>query len=110
MQHRQDKINEEIKHVLAEVLRDMKDPRVSTMISVVGVDATKDLKQAKVYVSILGEEAQQNAAMKAIKTASGFIRHELGGKIDLHYTPELVFILDHSIEQGARIEELLKKK
>lgn len=109
MNHRLDKINGEIKRVLAGILRGLKDPRISTMTSIIGVEATKDLKQAKVFVSILGNEQQQAEAVRGLASAEGFIRRELGAKIDLHFTPQLTFVLDRSIETGARIDQLIRE-
>jgi ribosome-binding factor A len=109
MNHRLDKINGELKRVLAGVLREVKDPRISTMTTVTGVEATKDLKQAKVFVSVLGTEEQQKAALKGLHSAEGFIRRELGMNIDLHFTPQLTFVLDRSMETGAKIDKLIRE-
>ncbi|MDR1101174.1 MAG: 30S ribosome-binding factor RbfA [Clostridiales bacterium] len=108
MQHRMDKINEGIKRDIAAVIREVKDPRVAAMTSVVGVATTKDLKQAKVFVSVMGNESEQKETLNGLKSAGGFIRRELGERIDLHFTPELIFVLDHSMETGAKINSILK--
>jgi len=109
MQHRQEKINWEIKRVIAEILTEVKDPRLGKMISVTDVEATNDLKQAKVFVSVLGDEKMKQEAMDVLKTSAGFIRHELGEKMELHTLPDLIFALDESIDNGARIDEILNE-
>jgi len=109
MAHRQQKVNEEIKRALAEILRDVKDPRLGELISVTGVEATSDLKQAKVFVSVFGDTYAKKEAMKGLEAADGFIRYELGERIDLHTLPDLIFELDNSIDNGARIDKILKE-
>ena len=101
------RINEDIQRVLATLLRDIKDPRVNQgMISVVAVDTTSDLHQAKVYLSVFGLSSEKEFK-KGLKSASGYLRHELGQSLSLRHTPELLFELDKSIERGARISTLL---
>ncbi len=104
-----DKINEEVRRELAVIIRDLKDTRIPLMTSVVAVSVTNDLRYAKAYISVMGDEATQKRAMEGLKSAAGFVRREIGRKIDLRYTPEFIFELDHSIEHGAHIDELLKK-
>lgn len=104
-----DKINEEVRRELAAIIRDLKDVRIPLMTSVVAVSVTNDLRYAKAYISVMGDEATQKRAMEGLKSAAGFVRREIGKKIDLRYTPEFIFELDHSIEHGAHIDELLKK-
>lgn len=102
-----DKINEEVKRELANIIRELKDTRIPLMTSVVTVNVTNDLRYAKAYISVMGDEETKNKAMQGLKSAAGFIRRELGKRIDLRYTPEFVFELDDSIEHGANIERLL---
>ncbi|MFQ7292659.1 MAG: 30S ribosome-binding factor RbfA [Monoglobales bacterium] len=104
-----DKINEEVRRELANIIRELKDTRIPMMTSVVAVNVTNDLRYAKAYISVMGDEETQKKAMEGLKSAAGFVRREIGKRIDLRYTPELIFELDHSIEHGAHIEELLKK-
>ncbi|HIT85587.1 MAG TPA: 30S ribosome-binding factor RbfA [Candidatus Ornithomonoglobus intestinigallinarum] len=104
-----DKINEEVRRELASVIRDLKDSRIPMMTSVVSVSVTSDLRYAKAYISVMGDEQTQKKALEGLKSAAGFVRREMGKRVDLRYTPEFVFVLDHSIEHGARIDELLKK-
>ena len=102
-----DKINEEVKRELASVIRDLKDSRIPLMTSVVTVNVTNDLRYAKAYISVMGDEETKKSAMQGLKSASGFIRREMGRRVDLRYTPEFIFELDTSIEHGANIEKLL---
>ena len=107
--NRIDRISEEVKKELSLVVRELKDPRLNTsMVSVVNVTVTKDLRFAKAYISVLGDDAAKKDAMDALKGAAGFIRKEIGHRIDLRYTPEFSFVLDDSIEYGSHINEVLK--
>ena len=103
-----DRIAEEVKKELSGIIRDLKDPRIPQMTSVVRVDITNDLRHAKAYISIMGSEEEKKAAIKGLQSAAGFVRHEVGSRVDLRYTPEFTFILDTSIEYGAHINELLR--
>ena len=101
------RINEEIQKELASLIRNLKDPRVQdTMISITRVEATPDLRYAKVYVSFLQEDRAEGA-MKGLKSASGYLRRELGHALNLRYTPELMWALDDSITYGARMLKLI---
>ena len=101
------RINDDIQRVLAAKLRDVKDPRVQQgMISVTRVETTGDLRYCKVWLSVLGLENEKEFR-KGLKSASGWLRRELGAVLDLRYTPELVFEVDHSIEYGAHISEMI---
>ena len=101
------RINEEIQRELSELLRSVKDPRVQkTMISVTRVQTTSDLRYAKVYVSMLDKD-QTREVLKGLKSAGGWLRRELGARLQLRYTPELVWEEDTSITHGARIFDIL---
>lgn len=104
-----DKINEEVRRELAAVIRELKDARIPMMTSVVAVHVTNDLRYAKAYISVMGTEEEQKKAIEGLKSAAGFVRREIGRRVDLRYTPEFIFELDHSIEHGAHIDALLKK-
>ena len=105
--NRINRINEEIQKELASLLRQVKDPRVQdTMISVTRVETTPDLRFAKVYVSFLQEERAAEA-MKGLKSASGYLRRELGHALQLRHTPQLQWSLDDSITYGAKLLELI---
>lgn len=103
-----DKINGEVMRELANVIRELKDSRIPLMTSVVAVHVTNDLRYAKAYISVMGDEETQKKAMQGLKNAAGYIRREIGKRIDLRYTPEFVFELDKSIEHGSHIDKLLK--
>lgn len=100
--------NDDIQRVLASKLREIKDPRVQQgMISVTRVETTGDLRYAKVWLSVLGLENEKEFK-RGLKSAAGWLRHELGQVLELRYTPELVFELDHSIEYGAHISQVIQ--
>lgn len=99
--------NDDIQRVLSSLLRSIKDPRVNQgMISVTRVDTTGDLRYSKIYLSVFGLQDEKEFK-KGLKSASGWLRRELGKSLDLRYTPELVFELDRSIEYGAHINDLI---
>lgn len=101
------KINEEVRRELSAILREVKDSRIPMMTSIVAVNVTNDLSYAKVYVSIIGDESVQKKALEGLKSAAGFMRREVGRRISIRHTPELIFEIDHSIEHGAHINEVL---
>ena len=101
------RINEEIQRELSALIPAVKDPRVSGMISVTAVESTPDLRYAKAYISVLDKENGERV-LKGLRSASGWLRRELGSALKLRYTPELVFQLDDSIDKGAHILELLR--
>ena len=104
---RTDRISEEIKKELSSVIRDLKDPRIPMMTSVVSVDVTNDLRYAKAYISIMGNDEEKKDALKGLRAAAGFIRREIGSRIKLRCVPEFSFEQDNSIEYGAHINKLL---
>ena len=101
------RINEEIQRELAALIPNVKDPRVTGMISVTAVDTTPDLRYAKVYVSLL-DKSDCTQVLKGLKSASGWLRRELWHALSLRCTPELTFVEDDSIDQGAHILSLLR--
>lgn len=104
---RMGRINEEIQRALSELIRTVKDPRVQGLISITRVDTTADLKYAKVYVSVL-DKSDADQVVKGLKSASGYLRRELGHALSLRSTPELTFIRDDSMAKGARILEIIE--
>ena len=107
--HRQEKLGELIAVELSELIRTrLKDPRIG-FASITHVEVSGDLRHAKVFVSVMGSPEEQVATMKGLKHATGFLRHELASRLVLRFMPELVFKLDTSIAEGARILELLQK-
>ena len=101
------RINEEIQRELAALIPTVKDPRVTGMISVTAVEATPDLKYAKIYVSVL-DKANETQVLKSLKSAGGYLRRELGRTLNLRNTPELTFVPDDSIDRGAHILAMLR--
>ena len=102
-----DRISGEIMRELGSILRDIKDPRMKGMISILNVSVAKDLSHAKIYVSVMGSEDDKKSTMQALKSASGFIRRELSSRVDLRITPNLHFEISDSIEYEARISKML---
>ena len=100
------RINEEIQRELASLIPNVKDPRVTGMISVTAVETTPDLRWAKVYVSML-DKSSAAQVVKGLKSAAGYLRRELAKRMTLRYTPELIFTPDDSIDQGSRIIGIL---
>jgi len=101
------RINEEIQRVLSELIRTVKDPRVHGLISITAVDATADLKYAKVYVSVL-DQSDMGEVLKGLKSAAGYLRRELGRELSLRSTPELTFLRDDSMAKGAHILQVME--
>ncbi len=104
---RTDRISEEVKRELSEVIRSLKDPRIPFMTSVVAVEVTGDLRYANCYISVMGGEKTKKEALEGLKAAGGYIRREIGGRMQLRVTPEFIFHEDNSIEHGAHINDLL---
>ena len=103
------RINEDVQRCLSGLIREIKDPRVNQgMISITGVDVTGDLRWCKVYISVLGLQNEKEF-LKGLRSASGWLRKELGHALSLRYTPELVFQLDKSIEYGAHINTVINE-
>ncbi len=100
-------INQEVQRELAMIIRELKDPRIGIMTSVMDSYVAPDLKTCKVYVSVLGDEETQKATMKGLNSARGFIRHELAERLNMRNTPELTFELDRSIERGVEMSKLI---
>jgi ribosome-binding factor A len=102
------RINEEVLRELSNIIRgEVKDPRISTLCSVVAVEVAPDLKTAKVYISVLGDEKAQADTMEGLRSSASFIRHKLATNVNLRNTPELQFILDQSIAYGVRMSKLI---
>lgn len=103
------RINEEIRKEISQIVQmELKDPRIDMMTSVVRTDTTRDLKYCKVYISVLGNEERKQEVKEALKSASGYIRRELARRVNLRITPELIFIMDDSIEYSIHMAEMLK--
>ena len=109
--YRGGRINEEVKREISIIIRDeIKDPRMTAMVSITSVKVSKDLRYAKVFVSIFGKnEEEKNETFAALKSASGYVRREVGQRMNLRNTPQIIFELDDSISYSLRIEELIDK-
>ncbi len=105
--YKMNRINEEVKKAMAEIMREAKDPRITPMISIVECDVTNDLKYATIYISDIRGDERTAKTVESLKKASGFLRHELGQKVKLRRLPELIFKEDHSISQGMKIADIL---
>ena len=108
MSTRNMRISEEIKKELSNIIRELKDPRIPVMTSVLRVDVTPDLRFAKAHISVMGTEEEKAAAIKGLESAAGMVRREIGSRVDLRNTPEFTFVCDNSIEYGAKINEMFK--
>ncbi len=113
--YRQGRLGEEIRKIVSELLlRELKDPGLSAMISVTAVEVTSDSSYATVYLSVLAtggmqsEEQETQKALEAMNRAKGFIRNEIGRQVKLRHTPELIFKIDHSMEYGRHISEIIR--
>ena len=103
------RINEEIQRELSGLLRTVKDPRVAdAMLTITHVDTTSDLRYSRIYISAM-DRTHEKDLMRGLKSAGGYLRHELGQRLQLRYTPELVFTLDDSLKYGAHMFDLLEK-
>ena len=102
------RINDEIQRELSGLIRSLKDPRLqSGLLTITHVDTTPDLRYSRIFVSAL-DKSQEKEMMKGLKSAAGYLRRELGSALKLRYTPELQFVADDSIQQGAHILEMLR--
>ncbi len=102
------RINQEVQKELSVLIsQELKDPRVNPMTSVVAAEVAPDLKTAKIYISVLGDEASQKSTLEGLKSAAPFLRSELARRINLRNTPELRFIGDQSIEYGVNMSKLI---
>ncbi|ADU28274.1 30S ribosome-binding factor RbfA [Ethanoligenens harbinense] len=104
--YRLDRLTEDIKRELSDIVRGLKDPRISGLVSIVRVDVSNDLSYAKVYVSAVGGDTAQ--AVEGLKSAAGFARKTLSARLHVRKTPELRFVADDSMEHSAHIAHLLQ--
>ena len=107
--NRMDRVNEEYKRELSKIIdQDLKNPNITGLISVTKVKTSSDLKTARVYISVINSKSKKNT-LEGLKNATGFIRSELAKRVNLRYTPELIFELDETMEYGAKIDKILKE-
>ena len=108
MSHRVERVADAIREVIAELLlRGIKDPRVG-MATITGVKLTPDLRHARVYFSVIGDDAARARTLAGLRSASGFIRNQIGKKLSLRVSPQVIFEVDPSFEQAERVSQLLK--
>jgi ribosome-binding factor A len=102
------RINGEVQKVLSSLIsREIKDPRINPMTSVVAVEVSPDLKTARVYISVLGDEASKESTRLGLKSAASYMRGQLAKTLNLRNTPELTFYIDNSIEYGVNMSKLI---
>ena len=107
------RVNSEVLREMSLIIRDdLKDPRIHPMTSVMAVEVTPDLKFAKIFVSVMGDDEAKQKTMQGLKKSASFARHQLASRMNLRNTPELTFVLDHSIEYGVtmskKIDEVMR--
>ena len=107
--NRGERINTAIKEEISLILRDMKDPRLALMTSILRCETSRDLAYCKVYYSVMGSEEDKEQTAKAFSSGMGFIRRELAQRLDLRQTPELTFIPDDSMEYSIYLSEKIRK-
>lgn len=109
MSFRPERLAEAIKKEISDMLREeLKDPRIG-FVTITFVEVSRDLRYANVYASVFGDPEEQKASIEALQKAHGFIRGELGKRIRLRYTPEIIFKLDHSISRGSKLMALMEE-
>ena len=105
--HRIDRVSEDMKRSLSSIIRELKDPRISTMLSVVRVEVSGDMSYAKVYVSALEGLEKTQESVKGLKSAAGYIKRELSRAVKMRKMPDLTFIADNSIAHGSEIARII---
>ena len=108
MSRRHERVAEQIRGILVELIREVRDPRVG-FVTLTGVDLSPDLKQARVFVSRLGSEAERESAVEGLNRAATFLRRALADRARLRYTPGLKFVSDATLERGSRVEAILQE-
>lgn len=109
MSFRPERLAEAIKKEVSEMLREeLKDPRIG-FVTITSVEVSKDLRYASIFTSVFGKPSERKATMEVLNKAQGFIRGELGKRIRLRYTPEIIFKLDESIDRGSKLLALMEK-
>lgn len=104
------RVNSEVQREMSQIIReDLKDPRIHPMTSVMSVEVTPDLKYAKIFVSVLGDEEEKEKTMEGLRKSASYARHQLARRMNLRNTPELTFVLDTSIEYGVRMSKRIQE-
>jgi ribosome-binding factor A len=110
MTRRTERINDLLREEISDLVRlEVKDPRVGGLVSITEVDITPDLRHAKVFVSVLGSDAEKAATFVALRAAAHFLQRELRKRLTIRRIPELVFLADESLARGARILSLIEE-
>lgn len=110
MRIRPERVAQLMRREIAEILeRNLRDPRITAMVSVTDVEVTHDLAFARVFVSLMGSPESQKSSLDGLSRAAGFVRKELGPRLGLREVPEIRFVHDTSLSRGARVEDLLKR-
>lgn len=104
------RLSEDIKYELSRLFFELKDPRISKMLSIIKLDLSNDLSHCKVYVSAVEGVEKTISSVEGLKSASGFIRHEIASRVKIRKTPEFNFIADDSIAYSANINKILKEQ
>lgn len=106
--YRRGRVNEAVTNEVSQIMREVKDPRLdSVMITVTGSEVTPDLKQAKIFYSVMGEYEEKELS-RALKSVSPFVRSQLARRLNMRNTPEITFVFDESVGRGAHINELIR--
>lgn len=104
------RLNEQLRADVAELIaREIKDPRLAGLVTVTSAEISPDLRNARVYISVLGSEVERKHSLTALRSAAGFLRTQLAARLTTKRAPELHFLLDTSIERGERIRTLLRE-
>lgn len=104
------RIGEELRRVISDIIRSkIKDPRIPEIISVTNVLVTNDLSFAKIFVEIMGTKEEQEAALEGLNSAKGFIKKEISSEVKLRQMPELIFILDETLDINLKMEKLIEE-
>jgi ribosome-binding factor A len=104
------RVSQQIKRELSEMMRrDLKDERISGIVSVTDVECSNDCRYAKIFISVYGDEAAQQGTIGALNDHTSYIRGELGRRLGLRFAPEVSFRLDNSLERGAKVSQLIAK-
>lgn len=104
------RISEEIKKIVSSMVRNgLKDPRISPLTTITKVEVTRDLRYAKIFFGVLGKDSEKESTLKGLESSKGYIRKEIGQKLNLRFTPEPLFLLDESVEHGIYISKLIDK-
>ncbi|NLJ24339.1 MAG: 30S ribosome-binding factor RbfA [Firmicutes bacterium] len=106
-QQRVQRVREAIKQEASDIIQQMKDPRIG-FVTVTDAEVSRDLRHVKIFISVLGDEETKRTSFEGLERATGYIRSEIGQRIRLRHTPEIIFRWDESIERGARISQLLQ--